>query len=288
MSDRVRGRGGRAGAPPDESAPVAFRDTGGNGPPIVFVPGLAGSAADFARVLSAVAREGFRALAADPPGTGGSAAPKGGDYSIRAQSLRLLAAIRAKGLERPLLVGSSLGGAQGILLALAAPGALRGLVLLDALVYPKRLPFYFPLVSWPFLPAAVVRLLPARRVARWVLATATHPDFAADEALVAELAAAHRTARCRLAILETVRALRAQAARDPQAVSRGLAELSLPVRVVWGESDPAIPLSHGERLAAEIPGATLRVIERCGHLPQIEAPERLAAEVVEFARAIGT
>lgn len=266
---------------------VAFRDTGGAGPPIVFLPGLAGSAADFSRVLGAVASAGFRALAADPPGTGLSAAPEDGDYSIAAQARRLARAIRDRGLDRPILVGSSLGGAQAVRLALDAPGAFRGLLLLDALVYPKRLPWYFPLVSWPFLPAAIVRGLPAARVARWVLATATHPEFVPDEALVLELAAAHRRARCRLAILETVRALRRQAASDPGAIARGLSGLALPVRVVWGEADPAIPLADGERLAREIPGATLRVIERCGHLPQIEAPARLAAEVVEFARDAG-
>ncbi len=263
---------------------ISFLDAGGAGPPVVFVHGLAGSAADFSLVIDRVARAGYRALAVDLPGTGLSERPAGRDVSIAAQARRLGTALREAGLARPLLVGSSLGGGIGVRLALDASGALRGLLLLDALVFAKPLPWYFPLVAAPLLPEAVVCAMPAARVARWVVRTATHPAFVAEDSLVRDLASAHRGFSNRLALLATVRALRRE---EKDGLARRLPELELPVRVVWGEADPAIPLAFGRRLAEAIRGAELRVIERCGHLPQIEAPKRLADEVIAFARAVG-
>ena len=56
--------------------------------------------------------------------------------------------------------------------------------------------------------------------------------------------------------------------------------------MVWGDSDRLFPAEYGRKLAALIPGARFTVIEDCGHLPQIEQPDRLAELVLEHvARA---
>ena len=54
-----------------------------------------------------------------------------------------------------------------------------------------------------------------------------------------------------------------------------------PVRVIWGEDDPWIPLARGKALHALVPQAAFETLPGLGHLPQLEAPdlvlERLSA-----------
>ncbi len=54
-----------------------------------------------------------------------------------------------------------------------------------------------------------------------------------------------------------------------------LAELKLPVRLIWGASDRLMPLAYARRMVAVLPDVELAVIEGCGHVPQLEAPDRL-------------
>ncbi len=50
-----------------------------------------------------------------------------------------------------------------------------------------------------------------------------------------------------------------------------------PVRLIWGASDRLMPLDYARRLQAALPDATLVTLDRCGHVPQIECPDALAA-----------
>jgi pimeloyl-ACP methyl ester carboxylesterase len=58
--------------------------------------------------------------------------------------------------------------------------------------------------------------------------------------------------------------------------------IRVPTLVVWGREDRAVPLAYGEAYARGIPGATLEVLDRCGHLPPFEHPERFAELALGF------
>jgi pimeloyl-ACP methyl ester carboxylesterase len=45
----------------------------------------------------------------------------------------------------------------------------------------------------------------------------------------------------------------------------GCIPASVPLSFWWGDSDLATPLKHGRALAEQIPHATFRVFEDCGH-----------------------
>lgn len=53
-----------------------------------------------------------------------------------------------------------------------------------------------------------------------------------------------------------------------------LGEIQTPVDLIWGEADRLLDLDHARRLERELPAARLHVVERCGHLPANECPER--------------
>ncbi len=69
---------------------------------------------------------------------------------------------------------------------------------------------------------------------------------------------------------------------------RRLRRVSIPVLVVWGESDGVIDLDYGRAYAQSFPSARFEIIPEAGHLPQIEQPARLLKVVQEFADSIPT
>jgi len=53
-----------------------------------------------------------------------------------------------------------------------------------------------------------------------------------------------------------------------------LGEVTVPVDLLWGESDGLMPLSYARRMESQLPRVRLTVLERCGHIPPSECPER--------------
>ncbi len=71
---------------------------------------------------------------------------------------------------------------------------------------------------------------------------------------------------------------------NPKLVHR-LRRVKAPTLIVWGRHDRLVPLAHGEAYCQAINGARLKVIERCGHAPQLERPAELAGILKEFVGA---
>jgi pimeloyl-ACP methyl ester carboxylesterase len=58
--------------------------------------------------------------------------------------------------------------------------------------------------------------------------------------------------------------------------------LNMPVLIMWGEEDQWIPLAHGKKLKTAIPGATIKVFEKAGHVPMEEIPTQTVEEYLKF------
>jgi pimeloyl-ACP methyl ester carboxylesterase len=52
-----------------------------------------------------------------------------------------------------------------------------------------------------------------------------------------------------------------------------------PLGVVWGADDPIAVVAMVDRLRAARPDAAVTVLDRVGHYPMVEAPDRFAASV---------
>lgn len=61
-----------------------------------------------------------------------------------------------------------------------------------------------------------------------------------------------------------------------------LGQVACPTLVLCGEDDGMVPPENSRQLAEAIPGARLRLIPRCGHLPMLEQPGEVARAVVDF------
>src|SRR5258708_28360810 len=111
----------------------------GTGPAVVLVHGLGGNLRNFNGLVDKVAAT-CRVVAVDRPGSGYSTMVSGEHPTLRAQATIIVRFIQKLGLERPLLVGHSLGGALSLALALDYPDSVRALVLISTLSQLERAP----------------------------------------------------------------------------------------------------------------------------------------------------
>lgn len=92
-----------------------------------------------------------------------------------------------------------------------------------------------------------------------------------------------RTKNWDRALVEFVRAmLTASGPEINLPVEKRLHEISCPVLIITGDSDRIVPAWNAERVHRAIPGSHLKVMNKCGHLPQEERPDEFVSIVEEF------
>ncbi|RTL41991.1 MAG: alpha/beta fold hydrolase [Burkholderiales bacterium] len=220
----------------------------------------------------------YRLISLDLPGHGLTAAPAGTAIDRDAFAQLVLRFVRALALPPPVLAGNSMGGGVAWAVALHAPQAVRGLVLVAAAGWPlpARTPsLAFRLLAYPWGRALLARIDNRPLIRQALRAQVGDPALITD-ALVDRWALYQRYPGHRPILMSA-----APGAQAPVTAER-LAGLRLPTLVLHGDVDPILPLEHSRRFAAAIAGAELIVYPRVGHLPQREIPARSAADVAAF------
>ena len=62
-------------------------------------------------------------------------------------------------------------------------------------------------------------------------------------------------------------------------------QVRLPSLIVWGRQDAIIPLNCGELYNKALAGSSLKVIENCGHVPELEKPHEFVSTVLPFLQS---
>lgn len=110
--------------------------TGGAKPPIVLCHGFSDNGLCWTRVAKALEAD-YDVIMIDARGHGLSEAPEG-DYGPQAQAADLAGLIRALGLDRPAVMGHSMGGATTLHLCAEYPELVSRAILEDAGAYQIR------------------------------------------------------------------------------------------------------------------------------------------------------
>ena len=108
----------------------------GAGPPVVLIHGLSGQMGNFTHSLVGRLTGDFRVVAFDRPGSGYSTRAPGAPAGVRDQAATLAKAIRMLNLERPVIVGHSLGGAVALAVALDHPDCVGAVALISPATHP--------------------------------------------------------------------------------------------------------------------------------------------------------
>ena len=225
---------------------------GGGGPQTVtgFADLLAGS------------REA-RVITPTHPGFGGTSRPDA-LATIRDLAALYVALLDELDLFDVTVVGNSIGGWIAVEIALAGSKRVSSAVLVDA-----------GGIEVPGHPVADFFSLTMDQVAQ--LAYYNPDKFRIDPTTLPLAAqAAMASNRAALAVYGGT------SMTDPGLIAR-LAEVAVPVLVVWGEADQMTDQEYGRAYAAAIPGAQFLLLRGTGHLPQMETPDQLLPVVGDFA-----
>jgi pimeloyl-ACP methyl ester carboxylesterase len=118
---------------------LALDDGGKDGPAVVLVHSLAGTAQQWSEQLRHL-RQTRRAIAFDFRGHGRSDAPRTSDYTLAGMAADIAAIVDSLGLDRFVLIGHSMGGGAALVYAGIHPERVRGLILIDPIGDGKQIP----------------------------------------------------------------------------------------------------------------------------------------------------
>ena len=109
---------------------VEFDDTGAGDPALVFIHGWCCDRSYFAPQVDHFSSS-HRVVAVDQRGHGKSQPATDGDYSVASFAADAAELIESLGLDRPVVIGHSLGGVVSLALAAARAELVRGVVMVD-------------------------------------------------------------------------------------------------------------------------------------------------------------
>jgi pyruvate dehydrogenase E2 component (dihydrolipoyllysine-residue acetyltransferase) len=227
----------------------------GEATPVLLIHGFGADLNGWMFTQPALA-ETRRAVAIDLPGHGGSVKEVGaGDADSLAGAVA--PAFAALAIDRAHLVGHSMGGAIALQLAKQQPERLASLTL----IAPAG---FGPKINADFINGFV--RAQRRREMQEVLALLVHDPALVSRQMVEDVLRYKRLDGVQAALESIARAWFPDG-RQAVDIRPALADLAIPVQIVWGRDDRIIPVAHAETLAGRVP---VHILDEAGHLPHME------------------
>lgn len=262
--------------------------TEGSGPDVVLIHGASGNLRDFTFSLVGKLSDRYRVTAFDRPGLGYTERVNPNGTSITEQANLLADAAAQLGIETPIVMGQSYGGAVALAWAVERPDAVSALVLTAAASNPwtTGLSTFYQVTSSQIGSATVVPAI-----------TAFTPTSVVDQAIDGVFApqsapegyAEHIGAplTLRRVSMRANAMQRANLLDEIEALHTRYGEIDVPTEILHGDADTTVGLSiHSIPLSNQIEGANLTVLEGIGHMPHHSAePDVIAAIDRAAARA---
>jgi pimeloyl-ACP methyl ester carboxylesterase len=251
--------------------------TMGEGPDVLLLHGLGATKASFFDTAASLARAGYRVHALDLPGFGGSSKPAIAPYGAPYFAETVVGVLDALKIDRAHIVGNSMGGRVAIEVGLRHPHRVGSLALLcPAVAFVRR--DWHPIVrvlrpEFGVLPHSLGRGRIERQF--WSLfADRDLVDPTVADIVVDEFERIYRSPGARMAFLSCARAIYLEKPFGRSGFYPRLAGLEPPALFVWSSHDQLIPPGFRRHVEKWLPSAEHITLEGCGHVPQVERPDR--------------
>lgn len=258
----------------------------GEGRPILFIHGLGGHLHQLRHPLFDRFGPGYRLIALDRPGSNYSTRPEKFTGRLPEQAEMIVGFIDKLGLEKPLLVGHSLGGAVALAVALDHPDKISGLALISPYTHHnEELPPEFSNLKIRSRPlrrfvahtfAAPLAIRNAKAVLDLVFGPQQPPaDYAVEGGALALLRPQHFYGASTDAMAMELDLPRQQ---------ERYGEIRLPAGILFGSADRVLECSkQGLQMKEKLHGLDLEILEGIGHMPQYAVPEKVIAFIRRMA-----
>lgn len=249
----------------------------GSGDPVILIHGFFFDSFTWHDNIPALS-EHFRVLAPDLWGFGYSTRqPLDYGYPLYAEQLLLL--MEARKIEKASLIGHSMGGGAAIHFAVHHPDRVDKLILVDAAGMPDSLPLLGRITNLPLVGEFMYGMKGnfMRRLAlkkNWIYNKSYLTESYFENAT--RFHKVEGTSKVMLTIL------RKQFFHTLHDEVKRLGQMNIPILIVWGRHDTAIPLSRGREMHALLEGSRLEVLNDVGHCPHDEASGQFNNQIIEY------
>ncbi len=241
----------------------------GSGPTVILLHGLGGSSANWASNIGPLSQK-YRVIVPDQIGFGRSDKPMI-NYRVGTLVDFLNGLYKELKIERASLVGNSLGGFTAAAFALAYPQKVDRIVLVDAagFAFPKDVDTRAFNVLNPSTREGVKQILSLIFYNKTMFVN----DAVVDTFYAQKIATGDGY---------TIQQFIESIIRGEDVLDGKLGALKHPTLIIWGREDELTPLAMGERFKKEIANSELFIIEKCGHVPQMEKASEFNAALMKF------
>ena len=244
---------------------------------VLCLHGLGSNKTSFFETVAALTPE-RTVHAIDLPGFGSSSKPARGAYDAGYFARAALGYMDAMAIEQAHLVGNSMGGRVALELALSEPDRVASLSLLSpALAFLRRRELVLLVKLLRPELAAIPHPLRTARVREYFWSLFARPerlDPVAADVAADEFCRTYRSRSARIAFFAAARNIYLDAPHGERGLWTRLAGLRPSTLFIWGDSDRLVPAGFARHVADVVPQARQVVLADCGHVPQVELPER--------------
>lgn len=251
----------------------------GEGKPVILLHGFFYDSYLWAANIDALA-ENFKVYVLDLWGFGYSTREPL-DYGYQLYADRVLLFMDSLGIGRASLVGQSMGGGTAILFCVQYRERVNKLLLVASAGLPNPLPltgkfFKLPIIGEFFLGLNSNAIRSKNLRDLWIYNTELLTESYLDN--VTRFHKIKGTSEVLLKIL------RQQFFDKLDAEIHCLAQMEVPILLVWGSEDKAVPLRCGQEMHRILPGSRLEIVDNAGHVPNFEGAEKFNQLAVDFLR----
>jgi pimeloyl-ACP methyl ester carboxylesterase len=178
-------------------------------------------------------------------------------------------AIRRLGLDRPEAIGHSFGGMLACELAAAYPQLFGRLVAICPIgLWRDDAPVANWVAAAPEEMPGLVFHDPESEAAQAVFGLPENP-----EEMIGAIAGFTWAVGCTAKFVWPI---------PEKGLAKRLHRIEIPTLFVWGRDDRLVPVVYAEEFGRRVAGSRVEVLGDCGHIPQLEQPEKTFALVSEF------
>ena len=240
---------------------------------LLMIHGFGGDKDNWTRFAKSLTHT-YRVIAPDLPGFGESRWHPNWDYSLFPQRDRVVDLVQALGLEQIHLIGHSMGGHLSALYAHEYPDGVMSLTLLDnaGVVSPIESDYQLALAQGKN-PLIVHSLDDFDRIIEYVAHEKPFAPWPVKRVLAQR--ASDRAEKNQ----SIFTAIKGDSTADLEPL---LAQIEIPVLIIWGEYDRIIDVSSVEKMRPLLPQAEVIIMEDTGHMPMLERPSETATHYLQF------
>ena len=246
--------------------------------PIVFIHGTSASLHTW-DTLSSLLKTNKKIIRFDLPAFGLTGPNRLNQYDFNFYNQFLDQLLLKLNVTKCIVAGNSLGGSIAWNYAIASPDKVKQLILLDASGYPKKDEkgsLGFKLAAIPVLNQALKHISPISLI-RKSLEDAFYNKKLVSEYMVRQYHDLLLREGNRSAILELF-----QHPMKPDATK--IKTITQPTLIIWGKEDQLISYKNAALFKQDIQDSRVLVIDKVGHIPMEEAPNLVAAAIIEFIK----